>query len=356
MTHAPRDRAAVLAALSAVAPSIVASAAEADRAARYPDAVIEAIADAGLFRLWIPHAYGGDELPVPDALEVFEAASRLDGAAGWLITIGTGGGPFAAHMEDDAAREIFAPQRALIAGSGRPSGTATPVEGGYRVEGTWQFASGAHHATWFTANCVIQDGADPPLVRAMAFPAEAVEVLDTWHVSGMRATGSHDIRVPEVFVPAARMFDVFGTPREPGTLFRFPFGSIAQLSFAAVALGIARGALDAFPVEVDGAKRTRSSALLAESERALDAVRSGYFEEARRAREVVCAGDALDDGQAEAVRLASVEAARTSAGVVEALYLEAGLRPLFLDSALGRCWRDVHAVTQHVSLSPHARP
>lgn len=164
MTDTPRDLRAVLAALDAVVPMIEAHAAEADRTGRFTDEVIEAIADAGLFRLWIPHAYGGDELPLPDALEVFEAASRIDGAAGWLITIGTGGGPFAAHMEDETAREVFSPRQALIAGSARPSGAATPEGGGFRVTGTWQFASGAHHATWFTANCLIEDGSDPPLV------------------------------------------------------------------------------------------------------------------------------------------------------------------------------------------------
>ncbi len=355
MMHLPRGRDAVLAALDAVAPAITAAAAEADRAGRFPDEVIEAIADAGLFRLWIPHTYGGDELPVPDALEVFEAASRLDGAAGWLITIGTGGGPFAAHMEDVAAREVFGPRRALIAGSGRRSGTAVPVDGGYRVAGTWQFASGAHHATWFTANCTIEDGADPPRIRAMAFPAEAVEVLDTWDVSGMRATGSHDIRVAEVFVPAERMFDVFGESGEPGVLFRFPFGPIAQLSFAAVALGIARHALDAFPLEVGSARRERAHGLLEECEASLEVVRTRYFEEARGAWAAVRAEGLLTDDQSEAVRLASVRAARTSASVVEVLYLEAGLRPVFQVSELGRCWRDVHTVTQHISLSPHAR-
>lgn len=189
----------------------------------------------------------------------------------------------------------------------------------------------------------------------MAFPASAVEVLDTWQVSGMRATGSHDIRVADVLVPATYQFDVFGVPREQGVLFRFPFAPIAQLSFAAVALGIARHALDAFVVEVGEAKRERGAALLARGETDLEAVRASYFEVARSAWETVCEGSQLDDEQTEAVRLAAVHATRTSVSVIESLYLEAGLRPLFLDSALGRCWRDIHAVSQHVSLSPHPR-
>lgn len=351
-----RNLDAVLAALEGVTPPIERSAAEADGAGRFSDDVIAAVADAGLFRLWIPRAYGGDALAVPDALQVFEAASRVDGAAGWLVTIGTGGGLFGAHMEDATAREVFAPQRALIAGSGSPSGVAVPVEGGYRVEGTWRYASGAHHATWITANCVIHDGheaSSTPTVRAMTFPATDVEVLDTWHVSGMRATGSHDIRVPEVFVPTARIFDVFGEPRERAPLYRFPFGSIAQLSFAAVALGIARHAIEAFGRDASPTRRGRPhvTVLLDDVEERLETARDEFYEQASAAWATVTADLDVSEEAQERVRSAAVLATRTSADVVEGLYLEAGMAPLFRGSELGRCWRDVHAVSQHVALS-----
>lgn len=354
--HGGRDLDAILAALEGITLAIQASAVEADRAGRFPDDVIDAVADAGLFRLWIPRAYGGDEVAVPDALQVFEAASRIDGAAGWLVTIGTGGGLFGAQMEDETAREVFAPQRALIAGSGSPSGVAVPVEGGYRVEGTWRYASGAHHATWFTANCIVKDGnegSSTPTVRAMTFPATDVEVLDTWRVSGMRATGSHDIRVPKVFVPGPRMFDVFGEPREPAPLYRFPFGSIAQLSFAAVALGIARHAIEAFHREASPGRRERPhvTVLLDDVDERLETARDEFYEQASAAWATVAADLDVSDEAQERVRSAAVLATRTSADVVEGLYLEAGMAPLFLGSELGRCWRDVHSVSQHVALS-----
>lgn len=357
----PRTLDDVLDALEGVTPAIAEHAAAAESDGRFPDEVIDAIAEAGLFRLWIPRAYGGDELGVPDSLEVFEAASRIDGAAGWLITIGTGGGLFGAHMHPEAAAEVFTPQRALIAGSGSPSGVAVPVEGGYRVSGSWRYASGAHHATWFTANCVIEDGdastsgatSESPTVRAMAFPPKDVEVLDTWQVTGMRATNSHDIRVHDAFVPAHRMFDVFGAPLIDSPLYRFPFGTIAQLSFAAVALGIAVHALEAFPAEASPRRQERPhvTVVVDDATTRLEVAREACYEQASAAWERVTVGNEVDEQQQEQVRLAAVDAARTSADVVEALYLEAGMAPLLLASALGRCWRDVHAVTQHASLA-----
>lgn len=352
----PQNLTALLAALEGVAPAIRSAAGEADRAGRFPDRVSRQVAEAGLFRAWIPRTYEGDELPLPDAIALFEAASAIDGAAGWLITIGIGGGLFGAHMEPEAAREVFLPRGALIAGSGSPSGTATPVEDGYRVSGRWRYASGAHHATWFTANCILQDGreaSDAPTVRAVALPPPEVEVIETWDVHGLRATGSHDMRVGEAFVPAHRMFDVFGEPREDGPLYRFPFGTIAQCSFASVALGIARHALDVFAVEVPPHRRELPHVpeVLQRAEAGLRGARSAFLDQASKAWEVVVSGDEVGAGRRDEVRRAAVGAARASVAAVESVYLEAGMAPAFLGSTLGRCWRDVHVVSQHIALA-----
>ena len=363
MTTPPRDLATLLDALNAVAPAIIEAAPAADRETRLPPHIADAIARAGLYRPWIPRTHGGDELPLPDSLRYFEAASQLDGATGWLITIGTGGGLFGAHMQPTAAREVFTPIRALIAGSGSPTGTAaTPVEGGYRVSGQWMYASGAHHATWFTANCVIRDGhqdTDTPTIRAVALPPEAVEVIDTWHVTGMRATSSHDIRVQDQFVPEHRLFNVFGEPREPGPLYRFPFASIAELSFASVALGIAAHALAVFPEDLSPSRaRGQDTTTLLETAHAeLDRVRSVFHHHAAEAWAITTAasptaGAPLDDSQRTAIHTTAVEATRTAAHLVHQLYLAAGMAPLYPHSTLGRCWRDIHTVTQHIALAP----
>lgn len=350
---APRTREQVLDAVERVAVAVREASAEAERDSRFPAHVLDGLVEQRLFRLWLPVSLGGDELALPDALHVFESAARIDGSFGFLVTIGVGGGLFAARLEEPAAREIFGPPTAVIAGSGAPNGTAAPVEGGYRVSGRWAYASGAHHATWFTANCKVSGPATgKPVIRAMAFPAARVRILDTWHVSGMRATDSHDFEVEDQFVPLQHSFDVFGEPREVGPLYRVPFGGIAECSFAAVALGIAGNALEAFERETVGRlEREQVRFVLGEARTSLDGARVLFHGRAARLWDAVTDGQPVGEQEQVDVRRASVHAAATAVRVVEDVYLLAGMTPLFLSSELGRCWRDVHAIAQHVSLS-----
>src|SRR5690606_14879798 len=118
-------------------------AAEADRRFALTDDVVRALVQHRLFRLWIPLRYDGLELGLPDALEIYQAAARIDGSFGWAVMIGAGGGLFAAFLDEAPARTIFAPANAVIAGSGAPEGHAERGPGGYRVRGRWRYASGA---------------------------------------------------------------------------------------------------------------------------------------------------------------------------------------------------------------------
>ena len=122
----------------------------------------------------------------------------------------------ASKLQGNVSLRLFGPPGALIAGSGAPDGRAERVAGGYRVTGRWRYASGAHYASTFTANCIVTrsgapqlDASGAPLIRAMAFPPGAVRILPSWQVSGMRGTGSHDFEVADVFVPEHHSFSVF---------------------------------------------------------------------------------------------------------------------------------------------------
>ncbi len=366
----PRTLDAILDELDAVAPEARTTAAAAERAARLAPEVVDALLARRLLRLWLPRDLDGDELDLVDALHVFEAASRVDGAFGWTVTIGVGGNLFAAFLDADGAREVFGAPEAVVAGSGAPSGRADVVDGGYRASGRWRFASGAPHATWFTANCVVHADGSPmsapgggPLVRAMAFPADAVEVLHSWDVSGLRATSSHDFAVAETFVPARRTFSVFaGPPRVDAPLYRYPFTGIAQLSFAAVGLGVARHAVDAFTTLAAEQRSTAAGGALlrdvpvarlrlTEAEATLASARALLFDAARDTWLTVCAGDAVAPADERRVALASVHAAASAARATELLQSVAGTSVLLMDSDLGRCWRDAHAVTQNALVS-----
>ena len=352
-------------ALDAMAPLVAAEAERSEREARTTAAVAERIVDAGLYRLYLPRSIGAPELDLAPALEVFEAASRIDGSFGWAVTIG---GLFAGALEPGTAAEIFGPREALIAGSGKPGGTAKPVDSGYLAGGRWNFASGAHYATFFTANCILEDersadGSDQPVIRAMAFPAREVEVVETWDPAGMRGTGSHDFTVESSLVPFRRSFDVFGEwTFETGPLYRYPFAAHAETSFAAVALGIGRHAIDEF-LALAGSRRSlftgeplgdRQGARvrLGEAEALVSAARAWFFEVARSNWATVAAGEPLAREEAARVSLASIHAATSAARAATVLFEAGGSAALEAGSPLARAWRDVHALTKHVAVSP----
>ena len=368
IAYAPLVNAAApyLDALQDMAPLVQAEAERSEREASTTPPVNERILEAGLYRLWLPRSIDAPELAMPPALEVFEAASRIDGSFGWAVTIGTGGGLFAGALEPATAAEIFGPREALIAGSGKPGGTAKPVDSGYLAGGHWNFASGAHHATFFTANCFVEgersedDGG--PLIRAMAFPAGEVEIIENWDPAGMRGTGSHDFRVESSLVPLRRTFGVFDDwPYERGPLYRYPFNHHAEVSFAAVALGIGRHAIDEFLALASRESlytgeplgdRQGARVRLGEAEAVVSAARAWFFEVARSSWDVVTGGDALDAEGSARVSLASIHAANSAARAATLLFEAGGSASLDAGSALARAWRDVHALTKHVAVSP----
>jgi alkylation response protein AidB-like acyl-CoA dehydrogenase len=141
--------------LDALTPVVRDQAAETDRRFTLTGDVIAALHRLELFRLWIPGRDNGFELPLPASLEVYEAAARIDGSVGWTLMIGAGGGLFGAYLPEDVAADVFSSADALIAGSGAPQGRAEKIANGYLVSGRWRYASGALHATAFTANCVV---------------------------------------------------------------------------------------------------------------------------------------------------------------------------------------------------------
>lgn len=284
--------------------------------------------------------------------------------------IGTGAGLFAAWLEPDAAEEIYARRDAVIAGSGSPDGRAERVPGGYRVTGRWRYSSGADYATTFTANCIVTEGGAPvttqdgaPLVRAMAFEPSAVTVHRTWNTSGMRATASHDIEVRDVFVPERRTFSVLADPpREPGVLYRLPFVVLTELPVAAVALGIARHALDAFRTlartkrgyggTVPLAEEAHVRVCFAQSRARLELARAGIWATAARAWEVALAGRPLTPAERGEITAVSAHCVAECLAAVAALVPLAGMTPLARGDELGRAWRDLQALAAHGSVSP----
>jgi alkylation response protein AidB-like acyl-CoA dehydrogenase len=367
---ATADVASPLAAVAALAPAIRARADEIERDRRVPLDLVRGLADAGAFRMCVPHALGGGEVDVATLLDVIETTARADGSAGWIVMIGATSGLISGYVEPDVAREIYGPADAIAGGVFAPRGEAIAVDGGYRARGRWAFGSGSEHCGWLLGGCVVIEDGKPRLLgrgipdsRMMLFPASDVRIVDTWTVSGLRGTGSHDLEVSDVFVPAARAVSLISDrPREEGPLYRFPVFGLLALGIAAVATGIARTAIEELITIAGGKTPTGSKRLLgeraviqmqvAQAEAALESSRAWLHATVAEAWEAARTSGAISVAQRAALRLAATEATIRATKAVDLMYEAGGGTSIYATSPLQRCFRDVHVVTQHAMVAP----
>ena len=233
-------------------PRISGLAATIERDRALPADLLADLKAAGVFRMYVPKSHGGDELPPLDVVRVIEEISRADASVGWLATIGANSPALFAFLPPETYDKIYAEGPDVIqAGSLIPRGRAVPQDGGYRFSGQWPFASGCRHADYIGVASIVEPRSDAepsneaPRIRFGVVPAAEVEILDTWHVSGLKATGSHDVQVSDLFVSE----EWTGSFAEPAPVVRHPLDAVRPLGrlgleLAAVAVGTAQGALD----------------------------------------------------------------------------------------------------------------
>jgi alkylation response protein AidB-like acyl-CoA dehydrogenase len=357
----PSDFSGLLDAIRRIAPRICQRRDEFDKLRRLPDEIFEALADAGLFRLWLPRAVGGPELSPFQFMSVVEAVSALDGSVGWLVGNGGGMSRAGGYVSQDVARDWFADPRTFVAAATGAVGTATPVKGGYRVSGRWPFGSGAHHASLFMV--LAAERPDAPRLCCYV-ERKDVAILDNWHVSGLRGTGSCDFELDDVLVPAAHahpFLDV--TPTVPGLVYRMPPMSVFAWTISAVPLGIARGAVDAF-VELAGQRSGLGQAPLLRDRELVQATvgRAEAMHGAARAFLVDAMTDLMEatDGGGQRLvkaratfRVAGAFGAEMATRIVEMLAAAAGSASIFETYRLERSVRDAHAAARHVAINPN---
>ena len=355
---------AYLEAARGLRPLIAGAAERGDRERRLVREVAEGMADAGLFRMLLSRSIGGGGAELPAFLRVAEEVAQADGSAGWCLVQGAlSATQVAPFLPLSVAQEVFGEARSILANGTGPAGRATVQGEGYVLTGEWPFASGCTHAAWLKgASLVYAPGGAPVLtpeggheVRTFLFPASDATLRDVWHVSGLRGTGSNTICVDELFVPAERSVCLTHTPlREPDTLALLPYASVAAVGFCAVALGVARGALDAF-VELAGMKTPRgmkrplredpvTQVEVARAEAQLRAARAFLFEATAEAWEAAPRG--LTARQRAVLRLAATSGIHQAAQVVDVVYHAAGATAIFESQPFERRFRDVHAITQ----------
>ena len=365
------DRVApVLESVEKIASVIEGDAAEAERTGRLTAPVFDAVCDAGLFRMLVPADLGGFGLNIPESLAVVERVAACDASTAWVLSILAGSAMFARFLAREAFTTICGDPLGFAAGSLNPAGArAEQVDGGFVFSGKASYLSGALHAKWAMATAFVTRNGEPLIdggmqIRTGVFPLEHARCLDTWHVTGMRATGSSDYEFEGVEVSEAWTFE----PLKPRTgVASDPFAAIplwAQLGggLAACAVGAARNMLDRFgtlasaKVPAGGfsalAERAPAQMAFAEADGLYQAARAVLMDATIDTWERGVANAPFDNEVLAHKRVATVTAVRLAAQAIDLLHDAAGMNAVAADSVLDRCWRDVHTITQHVILGP----
>ncbi len=329
--------------------------------------VVEAVTEAGLFSIMVPQELGGSEADITTVLTVFEDLSYADGSTGWSVMANATTACFAAiYTADPGAQALFGQGRApILAGMLGPMGEATRTDGGFLVSGRYQFGSGSGHATWLGAGVMEMRDGEPalteiglPAMRVVFIPRDQVEMQGNWEVMGLAGTGSYDYLVEDVVVPEALSFPLLeATVQRGGPGYGLGLFGLTAAGHAAFAIGVGRRALDEV-LEIARTKERLGGDPIAQQQLFLHdfamhdaAVRSarGYvYNSFAEAEAVALTGTIATNEQQQRMRQATTYATRVVADATRFAYTWAGSSGLRSPSVVQRCFRDIHAGTQHL--------
>jgi alkylation response protein AidB-like acyl-CoA dehydrogenase len=334
--------------------------------------VLDKLHEARLFRLLLPRSTNGIETDPVTFFNVIETIARGDASTAWCLSQAGGCAMSAAYLDLPVAQKIFGTDpRSVLAWGPGPKARAVAVEGGYKVTGTYAFASGCRHATWLGAHAPIYQADGAPLLgpngkiveRVMLVPAGDVAWTDIWDTVGLRGTASDQFALSDHFVRADHSITRdFAEPaterREPGPLYRMSAMTCYEVGFAGVGLGIARGALDDF-IDVArtkiprGAKSPiRDSAVvqtnLAQAEVDVRSARAFMLQSVAEIWKEISSGGKLTLDHRITIRMASTNAIHKARAAVDVVYNAAGATAIFESHPLARRFRDIHTVTQQL--------
>lgn len=342
---------------------------ETERMRQCPPALVDILHQHRLFDMVLPKKYGGLEVDILTMVRVLEELAVADGSTSWAVGIGCGTSIISAFMPEDVARDIFRP-RVVTGGAMAPNGRAVPVAGGFRVTGRWPFASGCTHCSWLVGGSLVMEGDAVrmrsegfPDWRTTVFPLDEVEIIDTWHVAGLRGTGSRDMAVDGVFVPEERALSLFSAqPYVDGPMYRYPVLGFLALTIAPIPLGIARRAIDELVALAAGKtpmgsfNKLREQGItqyeIAQAEARLRSARAWLYEITEEIWDKAVTGEEATMHDRAMLRAACAHAALESARAIDTAYTLGGGTALYETSVLQRCLRDAHAATQHIMLAP----
>ncbi|MFB3053880.1 MAG: NAD-binding protein, partial [Alphaproteobacteria bacterium] len=238
-------------------PQIEAAANDIEKGRQVTDAVMAALHEQAMFKMFLPRSIGGGEATPMEYARVMEVIGGADASTAWCLGQALGCSLASAHLDRDVALDVFGPKNAVLAwGPARGGAKARAVDGGYKSSGLWMFVSGLPQATWVGGHCILCDAdGEPsldkdgkPVTRTMLMPISSAKIIDVWHVLGLRGTGSNNYEVKDVFVPEAYTMwrENVDEIRETGALYRIPIVTAYGFGFSGLALGLAQAMLDEF--------------------------------------------------------------------------------------------------------------
>jgi alkylation response protein AidB-like acyl-CoA dehydrogenase len=348
----------------ALQPLIAERAPAAERRRRLDDDVLAALRDSGLFRHFVPRCYGGLQLGVTDFVDVVLPLGEACASTAWVTSFLMEHNLILSLFPRQAQDDVFGSQPYLLApGAAFPPGQAIPVEGGFRVNGRWSYASGVMHSDWAMAMAMVE-GADPPDARWVLVPIGAVEVHDVWHMDGMAATGSNDFSMVDVFVPAHRTLELarMGNGTAPGAslhddpVYALPMTAFLAMTAALPIVGAARGALARFTERLAGrvstgtrqSERSSMHVVLGDVTAHVHTAELLVREAAADITALAVAGRAGDIVARAAIRSRLAHAVTIARDAVRTMIDTGGSSLHALDDPLQRAARDITVASAHV--------
>jgi alkylation response protein AidB-like acyl-CoA dehydrogenase len=362
----------LLADIHELAHVITSRAAEFEKDRQLPSDLMDTLRSIGVFRMFVPRSHGGMELDLPKGLRIIETLSKIDGSVGWAAMIGGGSAVFTPLLPRDLYDSIYRDGPDVVfAGSAQPAGVAESVDGDWRVNGRWPFASGCQHADWLLGLCVMKKDGKPlpgaaegaPMLRGCLLPAHHWRIEDNWHVAGLKGTGSHHIVLEDAPVPADNFIDIAeGKPCITGPLY-CAVQQLIPLMHSAVHLGMAEGALsDLVELANTGwqqqraTKPTRESEIfqyeLGRIEADLRAARAFFHAQTADHWRHAVAGTLKQEALLTEGTQSGIWIAAACTRIGDACFALGGGVALYESSPLQRRMRDLHAAAQHAAVQP----
>ena len=317
------------------------------------------------FNLYVPAEYGGLGLSLPEGLRIEEALAWIDGSVGWTVTLCSGANWFVGFLQPNTAAALFSSEKVCFAGSGRPSGIATMInDDEFEISGSWQYATGAAHATAFTANCHIEkdgrllqheDGI--PIVAAFIFLRSEVVITDDWKGIGMIATSSNRFQVSRLRVNKNRCFEIDENKAVlPDKIYQYPFLQFAESTLAVNISGMALHFMDLFARNIQERKtgddftKDRSHSLFLRHEAARYKQREArdiFYQTLQSSWDEWDNNKHFDTATLQIVSRLSRQLPAVSRQVVDELFPFCGLIASDPSSEINRVWRNLHTAVLH---------